>query len=143
MDDESTTGTPAGLTRRLAALLYDLFLVVALAFAATFAMLPLTRGEAILPSTQGAVGYAYRAVLALVVFAYFGRSWTRSGQTLGAKAWRIRLEALEGGRLTWARAAGRFALGAAIAWIAVLGAWYLSHAGSALGRLGAAAMLAA
>ena len=58
MDHESTTGAPAGLFRRLAALLYDLLLVVALAFVATFAMLPLTQGEAILTATQGLVGHA-------------------------------------------------------------------------------------
>jgi uncharacterized RDD family membrane protein YckC len=143
MDDESTTGAPAGLIRRLAALLYDLLLVVALAFVATFAMLPLTHGEAILASTQGVIGYAYHALLLLIVFAYFGGSWTRSGQTLGLKAWRSRLETIDGGRVTWARAAARFALGAAIAWISLLGAWYLSRPGSALGHAGAAAMLGA
>jgi len=141
MDEESTTGAPAGLIRRLAALLYDLLLVVALAFVATFAMLPLTHGEAILPSTQGAFGYAYHAALLLIVFAYFGGSWTRSGQTLGLKAWRSRLETIDGRLVTWAGAAARFALGAAIVWISLLGAWYLARPGSALGHAGAAAML--
>jgi uncharacterized RDD family membrane protein YckC len=142
MDEESTTGAPAGLLRRLAALLYDLLLATALAFVATFAMLPLTRGEAILPSTQGLLGHGYRAVVAVVVFAYFGWSWTRSGQTLGMKAWRIRLETDDGRRLGWAGAMVRFVLGAAVAWIAVLGAWYVSHPGSLLAHAGAAAMLA-
>jgi uncharacterized RDD family membrane protein YckC len=142
MDEESTTGAPAGLLRRLAALLYDLLLVIALAFAVTFAMLPLTDGEAILTSTQGFVAHAYHAVLLLVVFAYFGGSWTRSGQTLGMKAWRIRLELEDGRRLDWAGAAVRFALGAGIACVAVTGAWYLSRPGSPLAHAGAAAMLA-
>ena len=93
MDEESATGTKAGLLRRLAALAYDLLLVIAVAFVATFAMLPLTGGEAILTSTQGPVGHLYHAVLLLAVFAYFGWCWTQSGQTLGMKAWRIRLEA--------------------------------------------------
>jgi len=141
MDKESTTGTPSGLMRRLAALVYDLLLVLALAFVATFAMLPLTHGEAILPSTQGAIGYLYHAILLLIVFVYFGWSWTRSGQTLGLKAWRSRLETVEGSRLSWAGAAARFALGAAITWIAVLGGWYLSRPGSAPGHAAAGAML--
>jgi uncharacterized RDD family membrane protein YckC len=141
MDEESTTGTPAGLPRRLAALPYDLLLVIALAFAATFAMLPLTHGEAILTSTQGAIGYAYHAVLLLVVFAYFGWSWTRSGQTLGLKAWRSRLETAAGERLRWTGAALRFAVGAAIAWSAVLGAWALSRPGSPLLHACAVALL--
>ena len=86
MDEESAAWTPAGLPRRLAAVLYDSLLAVAIAFVATFAMLPLTGGEAILASTQGALEHAYRAVLMLVLFAYFGGCWTRSGQTLGLRA---------------------------------------------------------
>ena len=142
MDEESTTGSPAGLFRRLAALLYDLLLAIALAFVATFAMLPLTHGEAILPSTQGFVGHAYHAVVLLVVFAYFAWSWTRNGQTLGLKAWRLRLETRDGRRLGWAGAAVRFALGTAIVCVAALGAWYLSRPGSALRHAAAVAMLA-
>ncbi len=40
-------------------------------------------------------------LLLLVVFAYFGLCWTRSGQTLGMRAWRIRLEGADGGRPDW------------------------------------------
>jgi uncharacterized RDD family membrane protein YckC len=79
MDQESTTGAPAGLFRRLAALLYDVLLAIAIAFIVTAAMLPLTHGEAILSATQGLVGHLYHAVLLLAVFAYFGSCWTRSG----------------------------------------------------------------
>ena len=71
MDGESTTGAPAGLLRRLAALFYDALLVIALAFAATFAMLPFTRGEAILSATQGLLAHAYHALLAILVIALF------------------------------------------------------------------------
>ena len=142
MDDESATGMKAGLFRRLAALAYDLLLVIAVTFVATFAMLPLTGGEAILTSTQGPVGYLYHAVLLLAVFVYFGWCWTRSGQTLGMKAWRIRLEALDGRRLNWPGALARFLLGAALAWMAVLGCGYLARPGSAVGGAGAAAMIA-
>jgi uncharacterized RDD family membrane protein YckC len=121
MDEESTTGVPAGLFRRLAALLYDLALTIALAFIATFAMLPFTRGEAILTSTQGAMGHLYHAILFLIVFGYFGWCWTQSGQTLGMKAWRIRLQSADGRRLNWAGAAVRFTSGVAIALMAISG----------------------
>jgi uncharacterized RDD family membrane protein YckC len=126
-DEVPAPGAPAGLIRRLAALSYDLLLVAALAFVATFAMLPLTRGEAILTSTQGLLGHAYHALLALLAFAYFGWSWTRSGQTLGMRAWRIRLESAAGGRLNWTESLLRFLLGTGLAWLAALGAWYLSR----------------
>jgi uncharacterized RDD family membrane protein YckC len=129
MVDESSSGAPAGLFRRLAALLYDLLLTIALAFIATFAMLPLTRGEAILTSTHGATGHLYHAILFLLVFAYFGWCWTQSGQTLGMKAWRFRLLAAEGRRPNWAEALLRFTLGAAITLTAVAGVAYLLRAG--------------
>lgn len=135
-------GAPAGLLRRLAALFYDLLLAIALAFVATFAMLPLSRGEAILSSTQGFLGHAYHALLALLAFAYFGWSWTRSGQTLGMRAWRIRLEPAAGGRLTWTESLIRFLLGTGLAWLAAIGAWYLSRPGFPLGAAGAAALVA-
>src|SRR5688572_11963889 len=124
MDEISTVGTRAGLLRRLSALFYDLLLVIALAFVATFAMLPLTRGEAILPATQGGIAHAYHAVLVLVVFAYFGWCWTRSGQTLGMRAWRLELLDSAGQRLRWPGAIARFLLGTGIAFLAMLGAWY-------------------
>ncbi len=142
MGNDTTEGAPAGLFRRLAALFYDLLLVVALGFVVTFAMLPLTQGEAILSSTQGLVGHAYHALLAMLVFAYFGWSWTRSGQTLGMRAWRIRLESAGGTRLNWAESLVRFLLGSGLAWLAALGAWYFSRPGFPAGRAGAAALVA-
>jgi len=141
MDHKSNAGQPAGLLRRLAALFYDLLLVIALAFVATFAMLPLTHGEAILASTQGALAHAYHAVWLLVVFAYFGWCWTRSGQTLGMRAWRIALRDTGERRLGWPGAVARFLLGAGIAFLAVLGAWYLRHSDGWLQSAGAAALL--
>ena len=129
MGEESTIGARAGLFRRLAALLYDLLLTIALAFIATFALLPLTHGEAILTSTQGLAGHLYHAILFLIVFAYFGWCWTRSGQTLGMRAWRIRLLAAEGGRPGWADALLRFTIGAAITLMAVAGVVYLLRSG--------------
>jgi uncharacterized RDD family membrane protein YckC len=142
MAADSTTPPRAGLMRRLAALFYDLLLVLALAFVASFAVLPLTGGEAILPSTGGFVGPLYRVAWPLFVFAYFGWCWTRSGQTLGMRAWRLRLETEPGGRIGWAAAAGRYLLGISLFWLACVGAWYAGEAASPLARAGAAALVA-
>jgi uncharacterized RDD family membrane protein YckC len=142
MGDESTKTSPAGLLRRLAALLYDLLLVTALAFVVTFALLPITHGEAILTSTQGFVGSLYHTLLFVVVFGYFGWCWTRTGQTLGLKAWRLRLETDIGTRLGWPAAAARFLLGTGIAVLAVVGLWYLRVPGSPLAHAGAALLVA-
>jgi len=121
MDDESTTGAPAGLLRRLTALFYDLLLTIALAVVTTFALLPLSGGEAILASTQGVAGHLYHALLFLLAFGYFGLCWTRGGQTLGMKAWRIRLRTADGERCNWAGAVVRFTIGAAFTLMAVAG----------------------
>lgn len=142
MVDDATTGAPAGLFRRLAALLYDLFPAVALAFAASFAMLPLSRGEAILDSTPDHLGVVYHAFWPLVVFAYFGWSWTRSGQTLGLRAWRLRLEREAGGRIGWLAAAGRYGIGLALLWSAGVGAWNLRAAATPLAVAADAALIA-
>lgn len=125
MDEQSTTGAPAGLLRRLAAMFYDLLLMVALWFAATFAMLPLTGGEAILTSSQGLLGHFYHALLLLLAVAYFGTCWTRGGQTLGMKAWRIRLERMDGRSPRWGDALLRFTTGATSVLLAVFGLWRL------------------
>jgi uncharacterized RDD family membrane protein YckC len=142
MGDETTTGAPAGLLRRLGALLYDLLLVAALAVVTTFMMLPLTHGEAILTSTQGYVGHLYHALLVGIVVGYFAWCWTRSGQTLGMQAWRIRLETDIGGRLGWAGALARGVLGCGMTILGIIGAWYLRTPGSALAHAGAAILIA-
>src|SRR5262249_28031130 len=42
--------------------------------------------------------------------AYFVISWTRGGQTIGMRAWRLRVMRTHGGALTWPRALLRFAV---------------------------------
>ena len=140
--DEESTGTPAGLIRRLAALLYDLLLIVALVLVTGFALLPLTRGNAVTHAVQGSAGYAYHAFMALVVYVYFGWCWTRTGQTLGLKAWRMRLVGETGGRIRWSGAVLRFLLGYGIALLAAIGAWYLTRPLRPLAGAGAALLVA-
>ena len=141
MDEQSTIAVPAGLLRRLAALIYDSLLVVALLFFATFAVLPLSGGEAITPDSQGPGAYVYRGWLLAVAFAYFGICWVRGGQTLGLRAWRIRLQSADGSAASWAAAAVRFAIGATLVLMAFIGLWSLRDPGRSLGDLPAALML--
>jgi len=91
----------AGVFRRLAAALYDGLLVTAVLFLVTGLLLVTTRGEAITHERVGAWAYAYQAVLALLVAGYFGFAWTARGQTLGMKAWGIRLETAAGTLPGW------------------------------------------
>lgn len=134
-------GIPAGIFRRLAAVAYDALLLIALLFVASFAFLPLTGGEAILASTQGAISHLYHALLVLLAFGYFGLCWTRGGQTLGMRAWRIRLQAPGGVSPDWKDAALRFALGATITLLAVAGGWGLRSPGKGLGQVAAVLMV--
>jgi uncharacterized RDD family membrane protein YckC len=117
MDRQSTLGAPAaGLLRRLAALVYDCLLLLAVLFVGTLAVLPLTGGEAITPAAQGLGAYlAYRAYLALLALGYFGLAWTRGGQTLGMMAWKIRLGGADGITPAWPAATWRFILGLTLA----------------------------
>ena len=141
MDEESTQGTPAGLFRRLAALLYDALLLTALLFIVTLAMLPFSGGEAILTSTRGILGHLYHVLLLGVAFAYFGICWTRGGQTLGMKAWRIRLQTIDGRPPNWPDALVRFTIGATLGIMAALGWWYLQTPGWSLSDLAAGLLL--
>lgn len=114
---------PAGLLRRLGALLYDGLLLLALLMVATAAFLPLTGGEAVDPRTHPVLELVYRGILLGIVYAFFGLFWTRRGQTLGMASWRLRVEREDGTPLGWADTARRLAC-ALLSWLP-LGLGYL------------------
>ncbi len=112
------SGISAGFGRRLAALVYDAFLLAALLMIFTGGALFFTHGAAVVPATAGAWVYAYRAGLVLVVVGYYALNWLRSGQTLGMRAWRIRAVSASGAPLTWEAAILRAGFGL-LAWAPV------------------------
>lgn len=93
----------ANLPRRAAAICYDLLLFAGLAMILTLALVLFRGGEAIPPAS----GW-YEALLLAAHFAFFGISWTRGGQTLGARAWKLRATTLDGEDLNWRLAALRY-----------------------------------
>lgn len=95
-----------GLLRRGGALLYDALLVLGVLFFATAIMLPFRGGMAF--STQGWGHAIYQVYLLLAVYGFFAGFWVRGGQTLGMKAWKIRVESNSGGTVTAWQAAWRF-----------------------------------
>lgn len=109
---------PAGLLRRLGAILYDSLLLFALLFVATALVLPLTGGQAIAPHNP-----LYTSYLFLVSFFFFAWFWTHGGQTLGMRAWRIRVQQRNGSPITWTQALLRF-MTAIASWL-LLGAGFL------------------
>ena len=81
-----------GLIRRLAAMLYDALLVVALLFLATIPFVALRGGEPV----ESDSNLAYQISLVLVVFVFFVGFWSRSGRTLGMQSWGLQLETEDG-----------------------------------------------
>lgn len=112
------------LWRRLAVIIYDGLLLIAVVIAA---LIPITVGFRI---TYGSPLYPIVVIPYIygVAFLYFGWFWTRSGQTLAMKTWKVGIESDEGGPITWKQAGVRYIV-AMISWAAVgLGFyWSLFH----------------
>ena len=118
----ATTESTATLRTRLASMIYELLLVVAVLFIASFLFIRLA-GNA----QNGWKQLLYQIYLIGVLFAYFSAFWLRSGQTLAMKTWRIKLVNLDGKLIPLQQAGLRFVLalfgvgffGASIIW-----AWF-------------------
>jgi len=98
---KSATPAPA-FTRRLASMIYELLLLVALLFVAAFVYL-LFRN----PRAPGGEIF-FQIYLLLVMAGYFLWFWTHGGQTLAMKTWRLRLVTADGSGLSYERALIRF-----------------------------------
>ena len=94
-----------GLGRRLASALYDLLMLAALVLVATFPFLAVF-GD----STHGWRRHALQLWVVLVCGAYFVWFWTRGGQTLPMKTWKIRVVRFDGAAVDPARALHRYLL---------------------------------
>lgn len=107
-----------GLLRRLAAMLYDALVLCALLMVAAAAWVALHRAAA-------PVGdWAFRAYLLAVCAVFYAGFWNR-GETLGLRAWKMRIEGPDGRPPGWGRALLR--CGAALlSWLpAGLGFWWV------------------
>jgi uncharacterized RDD family membrane protein YckC len=110
---------PAPLWRRLGAAFYDALLLAAVWIVAVALELAVLYALGI-PRN----GFALRAYLFIVGLLFFGWFWTHGGQTLGMRAWRLRLRRVDGAPVGWLTAAVRYALawpswllvGAGLAW---------------------------
>jgi len=102
--EQSLPRPPARLGRRLAAMVYDSLLVAALLFTFTFILIVLRGGTAFSPASWG-----FNASLVALNILFFGWFWTHGGQTLGMRAWKIRVERLDGSALRWRDALVRYA----------------------------------
>lgn len=113
--------TPASPWLRLAAIAYDLFPLAGLWMLTAAAALFAVHGDVDVAHPSALYRTTLQVALLGVSAAYFVVSWARGGQTIGMRAWRMRVVD-EGGRpLTWGRALLRFAVALASAAVGGLG----------------------
>lgn len=114
----SVSAETAGLARRFLSLVYEALLVTAVALAGMVPFVVITSG--IDPALRHPLNQLY---LALLLGVYFVWQWTRGGQTLAMKTWRLKLVTREGGPLMAGVALRRYAF--ALAGALLMGAGFL------------------
>lgn len=119
MQDSAIAPVPASFRVRLAAMVYESLLVLAVLFIASLPFLYVV-GDA----RSGWLHLVFQLYLACVLFAYFAAFWRRSGQTLAMKTWRIRLVGPDGGRVTLKLALQRFLLMGLMPAAGLAGYWW-------------------
>ncbi|HEX7381652.1 MAG TPA: RDD family protein [Nevskiaceae bacterium] len=97
---------PAAISRRWAAAAYDALLLVAMWLVG--ALLASFFQEALHIADGGRWHHLLRAWFFLIGLLYFGLSWTHGGQTIGMKAWRLRVLRIDGRPLRWPIATARY-----------------------------------
>ena len=115
----SYVGSPPSLLRIFGSILYDIIALAAIWFFAALFVVIFRLGEAV-----DAGNVLFMIYLLAVAYIYFGFCWTRSGQTLGMKSWKIRLVTSETNQtIGWMQAATRCA--AALLSFSALGLGFL------------------
>lgn len=109
---------PAGLMRRLVAMLYDLFLVMAVWMLMGFIAVALNQGEA----NESPL---FHSLLLVVTFAFFAFFWMRGGMTLGMQAWRLRVQTTDGMSITLVQSLVRFVAACVSLAAFGLGYWWI------------------
>lgn len=109
---------PAGLGRRLGAMIYDALILMAVWMLLGFVAVAINDGEA---NTSP----LFHSLLFVVTFAFFAFFWMRGGMTLGMQAWRLRVQTPDGMSITLMQSLVRFVA----AWVSLaalgLGYWWI------------------
>ena len=100
--DKTPGYTPAGLPVRLLAMFYDALLLLSALLIATAVALMVTRGS------LSAHNPFFRTALILICFSFYAWFWLHGGQTLGMRAWRLRVQQRDGSPITVWQALLRF-----------------------------------
>jgi uncharacterized RDD family membrane protein YckC len=107
----------AGLGLRLLAMFYDSLLLLSALLVATALALLVTKGTLYYHNPF------FRTFLFLICFGFYAWFWLHGGQTLGMRAWRLRVQRVDGGPITIWQALLRFLV--AIASLACAGLGFL------------------
>jgi uncharacterized RDD family membrane protein YckC len=122
MQDTFKTAT---FMKRLGAMFYDFMLalsfVILAGFLFTAVLMSILNIENVQPGTP--VAKIIFILTSLVAFGFYGWFWTHGGQTLGMRAWKLKLVRSDGETVTWLQAFFRFCY-SIISWLP-LGAGYL------------------
>lgn len=94
--------SPAPAWRRFAAIVYDVLAVVAIVMVVGL-LAQMATGGHLFDEHGQMLTWWYQPLQGLVVGAYFLLSWTRGGQTLGMRPWRIRVTDASGAPVNWKR----------------------------------------
>lgn len=106
---------PASVFRRVAAFLYDCLLLLAVFFIFTAIALVFNNGDAI-------EHLLYKLLLIPVAWSFFAWFWMNGGQTLGMRAWRIKLVNHDNTKIKLGTTVKRFLFGAVLFGITLLSA---------------------
>jgi len=113
---------PAGLLKRLAAIFYDVLMLIAVLIMAGF----FAKFVGFIPpmpvenQTKDMMYWLLRIVfdsyVYLICYFYFAYPWVKTGQTLGMRTWKIKVINLDGTTLSYKTATKRF-FAAMLSWI--------------------------
>jgi uncharacterized RDD family membrane protein YckC len=109
----------AGLFRRLIAMFYDSLLLLSVLLLATALAMLITRG------TLHYHNPFFRTYLFMIWFMFYAWFWTHGGQTLGMRAWKLRVQRLDGRPITLWQALLRFLVAIPSLGLAGLGFFWL------------------
>jgi uncharacterized RDD family membrane protein YckC len=109
----------ASLLRRLAALVYDSLLLAGIVFVFTLLVVLARGARVVAPQT-----WWFEACLLAIAMLFYVGFWSHGGQTLGMRAWRIRVLSRDGGPVSARQAIVRFFAAWLAALPAGLGYWW-------------------
>jgi len=114
----------ASFLKRLGAMLYDFMLVLSFVIVVGFFSMVIVMSLFSIDNVEagGITAKLFFPYLVLLSFGFYGWFWTHGGQTLGMRAWKLKLINHQGHTVSWTQAFFRYCY-AVISWLP-LGAGY-------------------